>query len=167
VVERCLQQRPVRRDAHDAFDDEAFNLRGGNRFGRANIPAAFLSSAADVVAIRSGFTPRCISWRHGTITRFAAQQPFEKGAKPVRRRRTGNRAVAAEERLHGQPNIFIDDAKVAARLGRAVYHMLRQQKAFDVKRFWNGEPKLTPAQAQKSPAKPRRRTKGARCVLQA
>jgi transposase len=56
---------------------------------------------------------------------------------------------------------------LAARLGRAVYHMLRQKRAFDPKRFWNGEPKVTPVQGKKSAAKPRRRGKGCRCVLEA
>jgi transposase len=74
------------------------------------------------------------------------------------------RFLARKEKQHGKAKAL---GILAARLGRAVYHMLRQKKAFDLKRFWNGEPKFTPAQAQKSPAKPRRRTKGAGCVLEA
>jgi transposase len=59
---------------------------------------------------------------------------------------------------------------LAARLGRAVYHMLRQKKAFDANRFWNGEPKMTPAQEKKTgkaTAKPRRRRQRAGRVLEA
>jgi transposase len=74
------------------------------------------------------------------------------------------RFLARKQKQHGKPKAL---GILAARLGRAVYHMLRQKKAFDVKRFWNGEPKLTPVQTQKSPAKPARRTKGAGCVLEA
>jgi transposase len=74
------------------------------------------------------------------------------------------RFLARKEKKHGKPKAL---GILAARLGRAVYHMLRQKRAFDPKRFWNGEPKVTPAQAKKSAAKPRRRAKGARCVLEA
>src|SRR6202795_4671700 len=34
-------------------------------------------------------------------------------------------------------------AILAARLGRAVYHMLRKREAFDEQRFWNGAPSRT------------------------
>jgi transposase len=74
------------------------------------------------------------------------------------------RFLARKEKQHGKPKAL---GILAARLGRAVYHMLRQKKAFDVKRFWNGEPKVTPVQAKKSAAKPRRPAKASRCVLQA
>jgi hypothetical protein len=74
------------------------------------------------------------------------------------------RFLARKEKKHGKAKAL---GILAARLGRAVYHMLRQKKAFDPKRFWNGEPKITPAQAKKSVAKPRRRAKGSRCVLEA
>ena len=74
------------------------------------------------------------------------------------------RFLARKEKKHGKAKAL---GILAARLGRAVYHMLRQKKAFDVKRFWNGEPKVTPAQIKKSAVKPRRRGKGSRCVLEA
>ncbi len=74
------------------------------------------------------------------------------------------RFLARKEKKHGKGKAL---GILAARLGRAVYHMLRQKKAFDVKRFWNGEPKVSPKRAQKSAAKPRRSRKGSRCVLEA
>jgi transposase len=74
------------------------------------------------------------------------------------------RFLARKEKQHGKAKAL---GILAARLGRAVYHMLRQKKAFDVNRFWNGEPKLTPAKTPTPAAKPRRRTKGAGCVLEA
>jgi transposase len=74
------------------------------------------------------------------------------------------RFLARKEKQHGKPKAL---GILAARLGRAVYHMLRQKRAFDVKRFWNGEPKATAAPSQKSAAKPRRGGKASRCVLQA
>jgi len=40
---------------------------------------------------------------------------------------------------------------LAARLARAVYHLLRKQEAFDEERFWSG-----PAQPSQAPTKPRR-----------
>jgi len=60
------------------------------------------------------------------------------------------RFLARKEKQHGKAKAL---GILAARLGRAVYHMLRQKKAFDVKRFWNGEPGVTPAQAKKSKVK--------------
>jgi transposase len=74
------------------------------------------------------------------------------------------RFLARKAKKHGKPKAL---GILAARLGRAVYHMLRQKKAFDVKRFWNGEPRLGPVEAKKSAAKTRRRAKGPRCVLEA
>jgi len=74
------------------------------------------------------------------------------------------RFLARKEKKHGKPKAL---GILAARLGRAVYHMLRQRRAFDPKRFWNGEPKVTPAQAKKSTVKAPRRADGSRCVLQA
>jgi transposase len=74
------------------------------------------------------------------------------------------RFLARKEKKHGKPKAL---GILAARLGRAVYQMLRQQKAFDPKRFWNGEPGVTPAKLKKSAVKRARRGKGARCVLEA
>jgi transposase len=74
------------------------------------------------------------------------------------------RFLARKEKQHGKAKAL---GILAARLGRAVYHMLRQKKAFDPKRFWNGEPKASPIEAKKSAAKSRRRAKGSRCVLEA
>ena len=74
------------------------------------------------------------------------------------------RFLARKEKQHGKAKAL---GILAARLGRAVYHILRQKKAFDVKRFWNGEPKVTAVLAPKSAAQRRRRAKGSRCVLEA
>jgi hypothetical protein len=90
------------------------------------------------------------------------------------------RFLARKAKKHGKPKAL---GILAARLGRAVYHMRRQKKAFDPKRFWNGEPKVGPDQPKKAAAngdskvtaaptkksapKPRSRAKGVRCVLQA
>jgi transposase len=82
----------------------------------------------------------------------------------VRESDQAKRFLARKEKRHGKAKAL---GILAARLGRAVYHMLRQKKAFDAKRFWNGEPKAPPSQAPKSKAKARRRPKGAGCVLEA
>jgi transposase len=74
------------------------------------------------------------------------------------------RFLARKEKKHGKPKAL---GILAARLGRAVYHMLRQKQAFDPKRFWNGEPGVTPARLKKSAVKRPRRAKGSRCVLEA
>jgi len=74
------------------------------------------------------------------------------------------RFLARKEKKHGKPKAL---GILAARLGRAVYHMLRQKKAFDPVRFWNGEPGVTPAKLKKSAVKRRRRAEGSRCVLEA
>ena len=74
------------------------------------------------------------------------------------------RFLARKEKKHGKPKAL---GILAARLGRCVYHMLRQKKAFDAKRFWNGEPGVTPAQLKKAAVKRPRRAKGSRCVLEA
>jgi transposase len=44
-----------------------------------------------------------------------------------------------QEKKHGSGKTL---AIVAARLARAVYHMLRKQEAFDEERFWSGQAKL-------------------------
>ena len=62
--------------------------------------------------------------------------------------------LAKKEKKHGKAKAL---GILAARLGRAVYHMLRQQKAFDAKRFWNGVPKPAPAPAKQPAVKTRRR----------
>jgi len=41
---------------------------------------------------------------------------------------------------------------LAARLARAVYHMLRKQEAFDEDRFWSGQ--ANPRQTPTSPTSP-------------
>jgi transposase len=74
------------------------------------------------------------------------------------------RFLARKEKKHGKAKAL---GILAARLGRAVYHMLRQKKAFDEQRFWNGEPKAAPTPAPQSKAKARRRPKGSGCVLEA
>jgi transposase len=82
----------------------------------------------------------------------------------VRESDQAKRFLARKEKQHGKAKAL---GILAARLGRAVYHMLRQKKAFDAKRFWNGEPKVMAVPTKKSAAKPRRRAKAARCVLEA
>jgi transposase len=91
------------------------------------------------------------------------------------------RFLARKEKRHGKGKAL---GILAARLGRAVYQMLRQKRAFDPKRFWNGagvEPRdeERTARAKERGAKnkqkasdkpvspPRRRAKGSRCVLEA
>ena len=74
------------------------------------------------------------------------------------------RFLARKEKKHGKPKAL---GILAARLGRSVYHMLRQKQAFDATRFWNGEPGVTPAKLQKAAVKRPRRAQGSRCVLEA
>jgi transposase len=74
------------------------------------------------------------------------------------------RFLARKEKKHGKPKAL---GILAARLGRAVYHMLRQRKPFDPVRFWNGEPGVTAAKLKKSAVKRPRRAAGSRCVLEA
>jgi transposase len=52
------------------------------------------------------------------------------------------RFLARKAKQHGTAKAL---GILAARLGRAVYQMLRQKRAFDAKRFWNGEPKIASA----------------------
>ena len=61
-----------------------------------------------------------------------------------------------QEKKHGSAKVL---GILAARLARAVYHMLRKQEAFDEDRFWNGQAKET--QAATSPTPPAT-TRGAR-----
>src|SRR5439155_18724876 len=85
----------------------------------------------------------------------------------VRESDQAKRFLARKEKKHGKPKAL---GILAARLGRSVYHMLRQKKAFDPKRFWNGEPKETRRSAtdsQQAKVKTRRRAKASRCGLEA
>jgi transposase len=82
----------------------------------------------------------------------------------VRESDQAKRFLARKEKKHGKPKAL---GILAARLGRSVFQMLRQKKPFDPKRFWNGEPGVTPAQLKKSAVKRRRRGEGSRCVLEA
>jgi transposase len=56
-----------------------------------------------------------------------------------------------QEKKHGTAKAL---AIVAARLARAVYHMLRKEEAFDEERFWSGQAQSTPGSttARKSAA---------------
>jgi hypothetical protein len=74
------------------------------------------------------------------------------------------RFAARKEKKHGKAKAL---GILAARLGRAVYHMLKKKQAFDAKRFWNGAADGKPDQKSPSAAKTRRRGKGAGCVLEA
>src|SRR5262249_53791307 len=82
----------------------------------------------------------------------------------VRESDQAKRFVARKEKKHSKPKAL---GILAARLGRCVYHRLRQKKAFDAKRFWNSEPGVTPAKLKKAAVQRPRRAKASRCVLQA
>src|SRR5262249_20360392 len=82
----------------------------------------------------------------------------------VRESDQAKRFLACKQKKHGKPKAL---GILAARLGRSAYHMLRQKQAFDPKRFWNGQPGVTPTKLKKSAVKRPRRPKGSRCVLEA
>jgi transposase len=52
-----------------------------------------------------------------------------------------------QEKQHGSAKAL---GILAARLARAVYHMLRKKEAFDEERFWSGQASSEPAPARKS-----------------
>ena len=54
-----------------------------------------------------------------------------------------------QEKKHGSAKAL---AILAARLARAVYHMLRKEEAFDEDRFWSGQAKPAPAATKLAPA---------------
>ena len=54
-----------------------------------------------------------------------------------------------QEKKHGSAKVL---GILAARLARAVYHMLRKHEAFDEERFWNGQ--VQPAPAAPKPTQP-------------
>jgi transposase len=54
-----------------------------------------------------------------------------------------------QEKKHGSAKVL---GILAARLARAVYHMLRKHEAFDEERFWNGQ--VQPASAAPKPTQP-------------
>ena len=84
------------------------------------------------------------------------------------------RFLARKSAKHGKAKAL---GILAARIGRTVYHMLRQRRAFDVKRFWNGEPAQAKSTTKKTTTKTKTKTqtvakkssnrKGAGCVLEA
>jgi transposase len=82
----------------------------------------------------------------------------------VRESDQAKRFLARKEKKHGKPKAL---GILAARLGRAVYHLLRTKTAFDPKRFWNGEPGVTPTKLHKAAVKRPRRRQGSGCVLEA
>jgi len=57
--------------------------------------------------------------------------------------RSSERAKQWKQRVAAQRGEGKALAILAARLGRAVYHMLRKREAFDEARFWNGRAKST------------------------
>jgi transposase len=61
-----------------------------------------------------------------------------------------------QEKKHGSAKAL---GILAARLARAVYHMLRKQEAFDEDRFWHGQvqPNPAPSTTQRTTAKAKRR----------
>jgi len=55
-----------------------------------------------------------------------------------------------QEKKHGPAKVL---GILAARLARAVYHMLRKQEAFDEERFWNGQAgERQPSTSKREPA---------------
>jgi len=86
------------------------------------------------------------------------------------------RFLARKTNKHGKAKAL---GILAARLGRAVYHMLRQGRPFDPRRFWNGAATPAPneglgthrAKAQAKRAKAKKKTsrpsEAPRCVLEA
>jgi transposase len=62
-----------------------------------------------------------------------------------------------QEKKHGSAKVL---GILAARLARAVYHMLRKQEAFDEKRFWNGRARPAQAPTRKTRPAASRRTSG-------
>jgi hypothetical protein len=54
-----------------------------------------------------------------------------------------------QEKKHGSAKVL---GILAARLARAVYHLLRKQEAFDEERFWNGQ--ASPSTATATAGKP-------------
>jgi len=52
-----------------------------------------------------------------------------------------------QEKKHGSAKVL---GILAARLARAVYHLLRKQEAFDEDRFWNGQAEQRPAPTSKA-----------------
>lgn len=77
------------------------------------------------------------------------------------------RFLARKAAKHGKAKAL---GILAARIGRAVYHMLRQRRAFDLQRFWNGEPAqaAAPTKAKARPsAKKASDRQGPECVLEA
>jgi len=61
------------------------------------------------------------------------------------------RFLARHQKKHGKPKA---QGILVARLGRAAYQMLRQKKAIDPKRFWNGQPGARPAECASTPGRP-------------
>jgi hypothetical protein len=58
-----------------------------------------------------------------------------------------------QEKKHGSAKAL---GILAARLARAVYHMLRKQEAFDEDRFWNGQATQSPAPTSETKPAPAR-----------
>ena len=54
-----------------------------------------------------------------------------------------------QEKKHGSAKVL---GILAARLARAVYHLLRKEEAFDEDRFWSGQAKPAPAATKLAPA---------------
>jgi transposase len=76
----------------------------------------------------------------------------------VRCSEQAKRFLARKEKKHGKPKAL---GILAARLGRAVYQMLRRHEAFEGQRFWNGEPRTKTAEGSSAPGRgsARRRAK--------
>ena len=68
----------------------------------------------------------------------------------VRCSEQAKRYLARKEKKHGKAKAL---GILAARLGRAVYQMLRRHEAFDAQRFWNGEPSGKSAAGRAAKAK--------------
>jgi transposase len=68
----------------------------------------------------------------------------------VRCSEQAKRFLARKEKKYGKAKAL---GILAARLGRAVYQMLRRHEAFDGQRFWNGEPHAQSATGRGAQAK--------------
>src|SRR5262249_17206330 len=108
------QQGGVAADALDLLEDEALDLGGRHRLGRAAVPAALLGLGADVVAVALVAPAGGVRRRHGAAAGGAAQQALEQGAELVADGGAAGAAVALEQGLGPLPGLGVDDRGVLA-----------------------------------------------------
>jgi hypothetical protein len=95
-------------------DDEALDLAGRDRPGRAGVPAALLGADAGVVPVAPRLVLAGVRRRHGAAARRAAQQALEQGVELGADRGTALAAVALQQRLHLLPCVGVHDGGVLA-----------------------------------------------------